>query len=119
MTGVILDAELLLDHPGDHGRGPDAVVQTVSHRTTVHNVPPLLLLLFRQFRWPARPIAFQQTIHSLGLIALQPLGHLRSRRLENPRQLAAGLAFRVQHDRVQSFRHAIGSVPFRLLAESD
>src|SRR5207247_4307245 len=49
MAGVIRDAELLLDHPGDHGRCPDAVVQTVSYWTTVQNISQLLLLLFRQF----------------------------------------------------------------------
>jgi hypothetical protein len=117
MTGVILDAELLLDHPGDHGRRPDAVVQTVSRRTAIQDISQLLLLLLRQFRWPARPIAFQQTVHSIGLIALEPLRHLRPRRLENPRQLAAGLTFRVQHDRLQSFRDAISSVTFRFFAE--
>src|SRR5712691_5982756 len=117
MTGVILDAELLLDHPGNHGRRPDAVVQTISHRTAVQNISQLLLLLFRQLRWSTRPVAFQQTVHSIRLIVLEPLRHLRPRCLQNPRQLAAGLAFRVQHDRLQSFSHTIGSVPFRFLAE--
>jgi len=76
MTGVILDVEFLFDHPGDHGRRPDAGVQAVSGRTAVQNISQLLLLLFRQFRWPARSIAFEQTIHSMALIALEPLGHL-------------------------------------------
>src|ERR1700694_356330 len=119
MTGVILDAELLLDHPSDHGRRPNAVVQTVRHWTAVQNISQLLLLLFRQFRWPTRPIAFQQTVHSIALIALEPLRHLGSRRLENPRQLAAGLAFRVQHDCLQSFSDAISSLTFRFFAEPD
>jgi hypothetical protein len=87
MARVMVDAELLLDHAGDHGRCPDAVVQAVSHRTTVQNISQLLLLLFRQFRWPTRPIAFQRSVHSIGLTALEPLRHLRSRCLENPRQL--------------------------------
>jgi hypothetical protein len=38
MTGMILDAEFLFDHPGDHGRRPDAIVQTVSHRAAVQNI---------------------------------------------------------------------------------
>src|ERR1700686_298160 len=59
MARMILNPELLLDHPGNHGRGPDATVQTVSYRTTVENVSQLLLLLFCQFRWPTRPIPFQ------------------------------------------------------------
>src|ERR1039457_3380261 len=39
MPGMVGDAELLLDHPGNHGRGPHAVVQSVSHRPTIQNVP--------------------------------------------------------------------------------
>jgi hypothetical protein len=38
MAGMILNAELLLDHPGNHGRCPDAVIQTVSYRTAVQNI---------------------------------------------------------------------------------
>jgi hypothetical protein len=45
MAGMILNAELRFDHPGDHGRGPDAAVQTVRYRTAVENIPQLLLLL--------------------------------------------------------------------------
>src|SRR6266852_6258077 len=52
MPRMILNPELLLDHPGNHGRRPDAAVQTVSYRTTVENVAQLLLLLFCQFRRP-------------------------------------------------------------------
>src|SRR5437870_8326675 len=104
--------------PRSPRRCPDAVVQSVSHRTAVQNISQLLLLLVRQFRGPARPIALQQAVDSMDLIALEPLGHLRSRCLENSRQLTAALAFRVQHDRLQSFRHAIGSVAFGLFAES-
>jgi hypothetical protein len=70
MARMILNPELLLDHPGNHGRRPDAAVQTVSHRATVENVTQLLLLLFCQLRGPTRPIAFQQTIDSIGLITL-------------------------------------------------
>src|SRR5260370_9438267 len=70
---MILNPELLLDHPGNHGRRPDAGVQTVGHRTTIENVPQVLLLLLCQFRWPTRAIPFQQTIDSIGLITLKPL----------------------------------------------
>jgi len=38
MAGMILNAELLLDHPGNHGRRPDAGIQTVSNRTAVENI---------------------------------------------------------------------------------
>lgn len=69
-------------------------------RTTIQNISQLLSLFFRQFRWPARPIAFQLAVHPIGPIALELFRDLGSRRLENPRQLAAGLAFRVQHDRL-------------------
>src|ERR1700758_4764899 len=35
LAGMILNTELLLDHPGNHGRRPDAAVQTVRNRTAV------------------------------------------------------------------------------------
>jgi len=48
MSRMVGDAELLLDHPGNHRRGPYAVVQSVSHRTAVQNVAQLLALLLCQ-----------------------------------------------------------------------
>ena len=41
---MIADAEFFLDHPGNHGRGPQAAVQAVRHGTTIENVPELLPL---------------------------------------------------------------------------
>src|SRR5580765_2934218 len=32
MAGMIMNAEFLLDGPGDHGRGPDARIQAVGYR---------------------------------------------------------------------------------------
>ena len=49
---VIAHAEFLLDHPGNHGRGPKAAVQAVGHGTTIENVPELLPLSRSQ---PWRP----------------------------------------------------------------
>jgi hypothetical protein len=46
MARMIWNAELFLDHPSNHRRGPDATIQAVSDRTTVENVPRVLLLLF-------------------------------------------------------------------------
>jgi len=46
MAGMILNAEFRFDHPGNHGRGPNAAVQAVGFRTVVENIPQLLLLLF-------------------------------------------------------------------------
>jgi hypothetical protein len=74
MAGMILNTELLLDQPGDHGRCPDAIVQTIGDWAAVKDVCQLLLLLACQLRWPSRSKSFQQTVHALGLILLQPLG---------------------------------------------
>jgi hypothetical protein len=49
MAGMILDPELLLDYPGDHGRRPNAAVQPVGYRTAVQDVYQLLLLLLGEF----------------------------------------------------------------------
>ena len=59
MSRMVGDAELLLDHSGNHGRGPHAVVQSVSHRSTVQNVAQLLALLWRQLWRPAGSVPFQ------------------------------------------------------------
>src|SRR5713226_884090 len=53
------------------------------------------------------------------LITCQPLGNLRARCLQNRRQLPAGAPLRIQHYRLQPLGYAIGSVPFRLFAQSN
>ena len=68
MPRMVGDAELLRDHPGNHGRGPHAVVQSVSHWTTVQNVPQLLALRLCQLRRSSGPVPFQQTLDTMGLI---------------------------------------------------
>src|ERR1035438_8889946 len=68
MPRMVGDAELLLDHPGNHGRGPHAVVQSISHRTTVQNVSQLLTLLLCQPWWPPGSVSFQQALDTMGLI---------------------------------------------------
>ena len=50
---MIADAEFFLDHPGNHGRGPQAAVQAVGHGTTIENVPELLPLSRRQAGRPS------------------------------------------------------------------
>jgi hypothetical protein len=119
VAGMILNAEFLLDHPSNHGRRPDAAIQTVRHRTAVENVTQLLLLLFCQLRGPTRPIPFQQTIDSLRLITLEPFRYLGSRRLQDLRQFATGMSFRIQHYRAQPLRHAIGPIFLRFLAQAN
>jgi len=116
MAGMILNAKLFLDHPGDHGRGPDAAVEPVGDRAAVQDVSQFLSLLFAQLRRPTRPIPFQQTVHSLALVALEPLRDLRSRRLQDSRQFAAGVPFRIQHHRAQSLGYAVGAIPLCFLA---
>src|ERR1019366_363857 len=53
MAWMIMNAEFLLDHPGDHRRSPDARTQTVSYRATIENVVELFPLRRRQL--PGRP----------------------------------------------------------------
>src|ERR1700693_5253599 len=53
------------------------------------------------------------------LITCQPLGNLRARCLQNRRQLPAGAPLRIPHYRLQPLGYAIGSVPFRLFAQSN
>lgn len=119
MTGMILDAELLLDDPGDHRGRPDSVVQTVGHRTAVQDISHLLLLLFCQLGGTARPVAFQQAFNPLGLITLQPRRDLGARRLQQVRQLTAGMSLGIQHHRSQALRHPVGTIFLGFFAETN
>src|SRR5271167_1339987 len=119
MARMILDAELLLDYPSDHRRGPDPVVQTVSHWTAVQYVPHLLLLRVRQGGGTARPVAFQQTLDTLGLIALQPRRDLGARRLQQVRQLTAAMSLGIQHHRSQALRDSVGTIFLGFFTETD
>src|SRR5208283_1454429 len=111
--------ELLLDHPGDHGRGPDSGVQTIGHRTAVQNVPQRLPFRALQLRWSSGALSFQQTFDPMHLIACQPLGNLGAWGLQNRRQLPAAAPLRIQHYCLQTLGHTIRSVPFRLLAQAN
>ena len=68
---------------------------------------------------PSRPVTFQKALDTVRLIASQPFGHFRARRFQNSGQIAAGSAFGIQHHGLQAFRHAIGTILFRLLAQAD
>jgi hypothetical protein len=61
MPRTVVDAELLLDHPGNHGRGPHTVVQSVSHRPNIQNVPQSLPLLCCQLGRLSGAVAFQRS----------------------------------------------------------
>src|ERR1035437_5168259 len=68
VSRMVRDAELFLNHPGEHGRGPDSRVQTVGYRATVEDIAEWGALLRRQTRWTAGSVALQQPIHSVSLI---------------------------------------------------
>src|SRR5580700_5678319 len=70
-------------------------------------------------RRSSRALAFEQTFYPMTLITRQPLGNLRAWCLQNRRQLPAGAPLRIQHYRLQPLVHAIGSIPFRLFAQSN
>src|SRR5580693_4976454 len=69
MAWMIMNSEFLLDDPGDHGRGPDARIQTVGYRAAVENVVELFPLRRRQLQWPARAMSFEQPLHAKSLVA--------------------------------------------------
>src|SRR5271167_3006199 len=119
VAGMVMHPELLLDHPGDHGRGPDSGVQTIGHRTAVQNVPQRLPLRALQLRWSSGALSFQQTFDPMHLIACQPLRNLGAWGLQNRRQLPAAAPLRIQHYCLQTLGHTIRSVPFRLLAQAN
>jgi hypothetical protein len=53
MAWMLMNAEFLVDDPGDHGRGPDARIQTIGYRAAAENVVELFPRRRRQFQWPA------------------------------------------------------------------
>src|SRR5256885_4634496 len=69
MARMIMNAEFLLDDPGDHGRGPDARIQSVGHRAAFENVVELFALRRRQLQWPPRAMPFEQPLHAKSLVA--------------------------------------------------
>src|SRR5260370_13402593 len=83
LSGMVLHTELLFDHPGDHRRGPHSALQSVGHRTTVENVSELFSLPLRQHRRPTGPVALEQALYPMSLIAQQPLGNPGASRLHN------------------------------------
>src|SRR5271166_5422383 len=119
MAGVVVHSELLLNHPGDHGRGPDSGVQAIGHRTAVQDVLQGLPVRATQLRRSSAALSFQQTVDAMGFITCQPFGHLGAWGLQNRRQLPAAAPLRIQHDCLQPLGHAIGSVPFRLFAQAN
>jgi len=64
-----MNAELFLDDPGDHGRGPDTGIQAVGCWAAVENVVELFPLRQLQLQWPARAMSFEQPVHAKNLEA--------------------------------------------------
>src|SRR6266478_1950396 len=67
-------------------------------------------------RWPTDWIAECGPRRS---IARQPLGNPGAWRFENFRQFATGPAFGIQNYGLHPFRHAIGTIPLRFLAQDN
>ena len=70
MARMILNAEFLLDDPGDHGRGPrTARIEAVGYRAAFENVVELLPLRRRQAPMaPARAMPLEQAFHAKSLV---------------------------------------------------
>ena len=119
MSGMVTDAELFFDHPGNPGRGPHPAVQSIGDGPTVEEVLELFSLRCAQLGRAARPISLQESLDSVGLVAGQPLRDLGARRFENLRQLAAGPAFRIQDDGLQPFRHPVSAIALSLFTQAD
>jgi len=118
MSGMVVYAEFFFDHPGNHGRGPYPAVQSIGDGPTVEEVLELFSLWPAQVGWAARPIPLQETHHSVGLVAGQPLRHLRARSLENPRQLTAGSAFGIQNNSLQPLGHSVSALSLCFLTQA-
>ena len=114
---MIMDPELLLEDPGNHGRGPNSCVQTVSYRTAVQNIAKLLPLLTRQLSGSSGALSLQQAFNTVLLIARQPFGNFGTRRLQNFCQLSTSPPLRVQKYGLQAFRHPISPISLRFLAQ--
>src|SRR5271157_2476810 len=119
MARMVANAELLLDHPGNQGRGPHPAVQAIGHWAAVENILQLRLLWLRQARRTPGAVALQQPLYSVGLIPRQPFRNLGSRCFQNSRQFATGAAFGVQHHGLQPLRHPVSAIALRFLTQTD
>lgn len=112
MAGMISDAKFLGNDARDHGGGPDPRGKTIGHGSAVNEVIKLTQLGLAQFLGPARTMAFQQRLLPVSLVLLKPQRHPRTWRVEQARNLSAGVFPVTQQHRVQTPGDPVGSVLF-------
>src|SRR3990172_6823200 len=119
MGGMKREGEFIFNDSGYHGASPHPRVKTVRHRARLHNVGQLLALAFRDRRWTAWPVPFQDSLHPFFLPALQPQAHVGAMNFKHVSDFGSLPAFHIESHGMKPVGHPIGSIAQGLLAESD
>jgi hypothetical protein len=119
MGGMKREGEFVFNDSGYHGASPHPGAKAVSHRARLQNVGQFLALAFRDGRWTARPVSFQDSLHPFFLPALQPQANVGPMNFKDVSDFGSLPAFHIESHGMKSVGHPIGSVPQGLLAESD
>src|SRR3972149_8127997 len=119
MGGMKREGEFIFNDSGYHGASPHPRANPVRHRPRPQNVGQLLAFAFRDGRWTARAVPFQDSLHPLCLPALQPQAHVGAMNFKDVSDFASLPAFHIESHGMKPVGHPISSFPQGLLAESD
>jgi hypothetical protein len=113
------EGEFIFNDSGHHGASPHPGAKAVSHGARFQNVGQLLALAFRNRRWTARAVPFQDSLHPFFLPALQPLAYVGSMNFKDISDFGSCPTLHVESHGMKPVGHPIGSFPQGLLAESN
>ena len=116
MAGMILDAEFLLEDVGQDGRGPNAGVQTVSHRAAFYEVKELLPLFRGEFGGTPTAMPFLDPLHAIVIPAAHPGVDAASVNVKQISNLGRGVARHAEQEGLQTQKDTGGFVALRVLA---
>jgi len=108
MAGMVVHAELLLDHAGQDGRGPDSGMQAVSHGTAFDNVVELLALRLGQLAGPSAAVAFLNPLLPILVPVAHPGMNARAVNVEQVGNVGWGVAVGAEQELPANARRRVG-----------
>ena len=90
---MVIQIELIGDDAADNGGSPDAGFQSISDRAAVENILQLFSLPIVESTWPARALAFQQSLLAVLVPLFNPQGDGGTMHLEKLGDLTGRPAF--------------------------
>lgn len=98
MAWMVADAEFLLDHLGQDGRGPNSGVEAVRHRAALHDVVELLLLCFGQFAGASAPAPFLDPLQAILIPTAHPGVDAAAVHMKHICNLGRGMAIHAEQE---------------------